>query len=227
MSGAQTGPKLATLALAEFVATAFLLIAVVGSGIAGETLSDGNVAVALLANALATAAALFVLILVFAPISGAHMNPAVTVAAAAVSGLAWKSVPVYIAAQIAGAIVGTMIADIMFGVPVIALSTHVRTGASQWLSEIVALFGLLGVIWGCLRYATPVIAGAVAMYIGGAYWFTSSTSFANPAVTLARCLTDTFAGIRPADVPGFILAQVVALGLAIPVLRALSKASST
>lgn len=227
MSGAQTGPKLATLALAEFVATAFLLIAVVGSGIAGETLSDGNVAVALLANALATAAALFVLILVFAPISGAHMNPAVTVAAAAVSGLAWKSVPVYIAAQIAGAIVGTMIADIMFGVPVIALSTHVRTGASQWLSEIVALFGLLGVIWGCLRYATPVIAGAVAMYIGGAYWFTSSTSFANPAVTLARCLTDTFAGIRPADVPGFILAQVVALGLAIPVLRALSKTSST
>ncbi len=226
MSGAQSSATLGTRAFVEFLATAFLLIAVVGSGIAGETLSGGNVALALLANAMATAAALFVLILVFAPISGAHMNPLVTLAAAAVSRFAWKSVPIYVFAQIGGAVAGTMIADAMFEQPIIALSTHVRTGASQWLSEIVAVVGLLGVIWGCLRYATPIIAGAVAMYIGGAYWFTSSTSFANPAVTLARSLTDTFAGIRPIDALGFIVAQLVALGLAIPALRALGKIRS-
>lgn len=201
------------IALAEFAATAFLLIAVVGSGIAAERLSGGNIGLALLANALATAAALFALILVFAPISGAHMNPCVTVAAALAGGTAWADVPVYVFAQIAGAIAGTWVAHGMFDMPVFEISTHVRTGPGQWLAEAVATVGLLGVIRGCTVYGTPVAAGAVAAYIGGAYWFTASTAFANPAVTLARALTDSFAGIRPEDAGGFIAAQIVALCL--------------
>jgi glycerol uptake facilitator-like aquaporin len=215
-----TAYSLRVRALAEFVATAFLLIAVVGSGIAAERLAGGNAAIALLANALATSAALFVLIVTVGPISGAHMNPAVTLTAASVGGFAWKAVPVYLAAQIIGAIAGTWIAHAMFELPILQASTHVRTGGAQWLAELVATLGLLGVIWRCHSYATPVAAAAVALYIGGAYWFTASTSFANPAVTLARALTDTFSGIRPMDVPGFIAAQLIAAGIAIVVLRA-------
>ena len=211
-------------AIAEFIATAFLLIAVVGSGIAAERLSGGNTGLALLANALATAAALFALILVFEPISGAHMNPTVTLAAAMVSGFKWDAVPFYVIAQIAGAIAGTWVAHGMFAAPILEIGTHIRTGPSQWLAEAVAIFGLLGVIWGSMRYGTPIIAGAVAAYIGGAYWFTASTSFANPAVTIARSLTDTFAGIRPADTIGFILAQLGGLLIALPALRVLNAA---
>ena len=207
---------------AEFLATALLLIAVVGSGIAAERLCQGNIGLALLANALATAAALFVLILVFAPISGAHMNPVVTLAAATVNDFAWRAVPIYIAAQVAGAVIGTWIAHAMFGAPIIELGTQVRTGTGQWIAEAVAVFGLLGTIWGCMSYTTPTAAAAVAAYIGGAYWFTASTSFANPAVTIARSLTDSFSGIRPADSVGFIAAQIVGLLIALPLLRGLT-----
>lgn len=203
----------------ELVATAFLLIAVVGSGIMAERLSGGNVAVALLANAIATGGALAALILAFGPQSGAHMNPVVTLAAAATDGLRWHAVPAYLAAQIVGAMLGVWLAHIMFDLPVWQLSQHVRTGLPQWVAEVVATFGLLLVIWGCRAHREPVAAVAVAAYITGAYWFTASTSFANPAVTIARALTDTFAGIRPQDAPGFIVAQFIALALALPLLR--------
>jgi glycerol uptake facilitator-like aquaporin len=206
-------------AIIELIATAFLLIAVVGSGIMAERLSGGNIGLALLANALATGGALAALILAFGPQSGAHMNPAVTLAAAATDGLRWHAVPAYIAAQIAGAIAGVWLAHIMFGLPVLQLSQHVRSGLGQWVAEIVATFGLLMVIWGCRAHREPVTAFAVAAYITGAYWFTASTSFANPAVTVARSLSDTFAGIRPIDAPGFIAAQFIALGLALPLLH--------
>lgn len=205
-----TKTSLRIAVLAEFTATAFLLIAVVGSGIAAERLSGGNIALALLANALATAAALFVLILVFAPWSGAHMNPAVTLTAAIAGGFSWVAAPVYAAAQIAGAIAGTLLSHAMFDLPILEISTHVRTGMGQWLAEAIATGGLLGVVWGCMGYGTATAAAAVAAYIGGAYWFTASTSFANPAVTLARTLTDTFSGIRPADAGPFIAAQMAA-----------------
>ncbi len=218
-----TVPGLRAAVLGEFVGTAFLLIAVVGSGIAAERLSQGNVGLALLANSLSTAGALFALILVFAPISGAHLNPAVTIASALVSGFAWRGVPFYIAAQIAGAVGGTWVAHGMFGVPLLEISTHVRTGPGQWLAEAVATSGLLGVIWGCSRYGTPIVAAAVAAYIGGAYWFSASSSFANPAATMARSLTDTFTGIRPVDVPGFILAQLGAVIIAVLGLRGLRR----
>lgn len=212
-------------ALAEFTATAFLLIAVVGSGIAAERLSGGNVGLALLANALATAAALFVLILAFAPLSGAHMNPAVTLTAAIAGGFSWKMAPVYAAAQIAGAIAGTLLSHAMFDVPVFEISTHVRSGVGQWLAEAIATGGLLGVVWGCMTYGTATAAAAVAAYIGGAYWFTASTSFANPAVTLARMLTDTFSGIRPADAGPFIAVQLVAAAVMAVLFRALRRAA--
>jgi glycerol uptake facilitator-like aquaporin len=206
-------------AFIELIATAFLLIAVVGSGIMAERLSGGNAALALLANALATGGALVALILAFGPQSGAHMNPVVTVAAAATGGLRWHAVPAYIAAQIIGAIAGVWLAHVMFGLPVLQLSQRIRTGPGQWVAEIVATFGLLAVIWGCRAHKEPVTAVAVAAYITGAYWFTASTSFANPAVTVARAFSDTFAGIRPVDAPGFIAAQFVALGLALPLLH--------
>jgi glycerol uptake facilitator-like aquaporin len=209
-------------ALIELVATAFLLIAVVGSGIMAERLCGGNLGLALLANAIATGGALVALILAFGPQSGAHMNPVVTLAAAATDGLRWHAVPAYITAQIAGAILGVWLTHIMFGLPVWQLSTHIRTGVPQWVAEIVATFGLLSVIWGCRAHREPVTAFAVAAYITGAYWFTASTSFANPAVTVARALSDTFAGIRPVDAPGFILAQLAALAIALPMLRRLS-----
>ena len=206
-------------AFTEFVATAFLLIAVVGSGIMAEKLCGGNVGLALLANAIATGGALVALILAFGTQSGAHMNPVVTLAAAATEGLRWHAVPAYIAAQLAGAILGVWLAHIMFDLPVWQLSQHVRTGVPQWVAEVIATFGLLSVIWGCRAHREPVTAFAVAAYITGAYWFTASTSFANPAVTVARALTDTFAGIRPADAPGFILAQLAGLALALLLVR--------
>jgi glycerol uptake facilitator-like aquaporin len=192
---------------AEALGTAFLLIAVVGSGIMGERLAGGNTAIALLANALATAAMLYVLIEWFAPVSGAHFNPAVTIALAVRGDIGWSVVPGYIAVQVAAAISGVAAADLMFEQPVFAWSEHVRSGPGEWLAECIATFGLLGVIFMCSRTRPGAIAVLVASYIGAAYWFTSSTSFANPAVTIARAMTDTFAGIRPMDVPGFIAAQ--------------------
>jgi glycerol uptake facilitator-like aquaporin len=206
-------------AVTEFLATAFLLIAVVGSGIMAERLFAGNVGLALLANAIATGGALVALILAFGPHSGAHMNPIVTLAAAATKGLRWYQVPAYIAAQIVGGIVGVWLAHVMFGLPVWQLSEHARTGLPQWVAEVIATFGLLTVIWGCRAHREPVTAFAVGAYITGAYWFTASTSFANPAVTIARSLSDTFAGIRPIDAPGFIIAQFVGFLLVLPLLH--------
>jgi glycerol uptake facilitator-like aquaporin len=195
-------------AVAEALGTAFLLAAVVGSGIMGERLAGGNVAIALLANTLATGATLVTLLLTFAPISGAHLNPAVTLADAWQGGLSWRDVPLYLAAQMAGAFAGVGAAHLMFGEPVFFASRHVRSGNGQLFSEFVATFGLLAVIWGCARRRPSAVPFAVGAYIMGAYWFTASTSFANPAVTLARAASDTFAGIRPADTPGFIAAQL-------------------
>jgi glycerol uptake facilitator-like aquaporin len=191
------------------VGTALLLATVVGSGIMGEHLAAGNVAIALLANTIATGAGLVALILTFGPISGAHFNPAVTIADASQGGIAWREVPVYIAAQVAGAFSGVAAGDAMFGEPVFSASRHVRSGAPQLLSEFIATFGLLAVIWGVSRRRSSAVPFAVGAYITAAYWFTASTSFANPAVTLARAATDTFAGIRPADAPGFVAAQLL------------------
>ncbi len=174
----------------------------------GERLCGGNIAIALLANTLATGAMLVALILTFGPISGAHFNPAVTLADAWQQGIAWRDVPGYVTAQIVGAFTGVATAHLMFGEPVFEISRHTRTGPAQMFSEFVATFGLLAVIWGCVRLRSSVVPFAVGAYITGAYWFTASTSFANPAVTLARSMTDTFSGIRPNDVPGFILAQL-------------------
>jgi glycerol uptake facilitator-like aquaporin len=205
-------PKVADRArrfVAEFAGTALLLAAVVGSGIMGERLAAGNVAVALLANSIATGAALAAIIMTFGPISGAHLNPVVTVSDATQGGLAWRDVPLYVTAQFTGAFAGVAAANVMFGLPVFFASHHARTGFSQLFSECVATFGLLSVIWGCARQRPPAIPAAVAAYITAAYWFTSSTSFANPAVTLARAATDSFAGIRPEDVAGFVAAQAV------------------
>jgi glycerol uptake facilitator-like aquaporin len=195
-------------AVAEALGTAFLLAAVVGSGIMGERLAGGNVAIALLANTIATGAALLTLILTFGPISGAHLNPAVTLADASQGGLAWREVPVYISAQMAGAFAGIAAAHLMFGEPLFFASRRARSGGAQLFSEFVATFGLLSVIWGCARLRPSAVPFAVAAWITAAYWFTASTSFANPAVTLARAASDTFAGIRPADAPGFVLAQL-------------------
>lgn len=193
----------------EALGTAFLLAAVVGSGIMGERLADGNAAIALLANALATGAALAALILAFGPVSGAHFNPVVTLCDAAMGSLPWKKAPGYVLAQVAGAFLGVAVAHSMFDLPVFSASRHARHGASQLFSEFVATFGLLAVIWGSSRRKTAAVPFAVAAYITAAYWFTASTSFANPAVTWARSASDTFAGIRPADVPGFAAAQVL------------------
>jgi glycerol uptake facilitator-like aquaporin len=203
-------PTLPRRAVSEFVGTAFLLATVIGSGIMGERLAGGNVAIALLANTVATGAGLVALILAFGPVSGAHFNPAVTLADASQGGLPWRDVPVYIGAQIAGAFAGVAVAHFMFKEPALFFaSRHERSGASQLVSEFVATFGLLAVIWGCVRRRPNVVPFAVGAYITAAYWFTSSTSFANPAVTLARAASDTFAGIRPIDVPGFVVAQLL------------------
>lgn len=193
---------------AEFVGTLFLLAAVVGSGIMGERLAAGNIAIALLANSIATGAALIALILAFGPISGAHFNPAVTLADAWQGGTAWRDVPAYISAQIVGAVSGVVVAHLMFRETLFLASTHARSGPAQLLSEFIATFGLLAVIWGCSKTRPTAAPYAVGAFITAAYWFTSSTSFANPAVTLARAITNTFAGIRPIDVPGFILSQI-------------------
>jgi len=199
--------SLARRSVAEFLGTAFLVAAVIGSGIMAERLFGGNVAFALLANTIATGAALVALILTFDSISGAHLNPVVTIMDAWEKGLPWSEVPHYLLAQIFGGISGAIMAHAMFGLPTISLSRHARSGPSQWFSEFVATFGLLAVIWGCSRLRSNAVPYAVGAYITAAYWFTASTSFANPAVTIARCLSDTFAGIRPADVPWFIFAQ--------------------
>jgi glycerol uptake facilitator-like aquaporin len=193
---------------AEFLGTAFLVAAVVGSGIMGERLSGGNVAIALLANTIATGAALAALILAFRPISGAHLNPMVSMAEALRGGISWKEAGLYIAAQVCGGIAGTACAGIMFALPAFSISHHARTGAPQWFSEFVATFGLLLVIRMCARFTPDWLPFAVAAHIAAAYWFTASTSFANPAVAIARSLSDTFAGIRPVDVPAFLAAQL-------------------
>jgi len=184
--------SLARRAVAEFVGTAFLLAAVVGSGIMGERLAGGNVAIALLANTVATGAALVALILAFGPISGAHFNPAVTLADASLGGLGWHQVPAYLVDQVAGAFSGVAAAHAMFGAPVFSASHHLRSGGTQVFSEFVATTGLLCVIWGCVRVRSSAVPFAVGAYITAAYWFTASTSFANPAVTLARAATNTF-----------------------------------
>lgn len=206
-------------ALAEAVGTAYLLTAIVGSGIMGERLADGNVALALLANTLATGAALTALVLTFGPVSGAHFNPIVTLVDAW-QRRSWRPVvPWYLAAQFVGGCLGVMVAHAMFGEPIIFTSATARAGGAQMLSEVVATFGLTMVILLGSRFARPDLPFIVAAYITAAYWFTASTSFANPAVTLARSLTDTFAGIRPSDVPGFVLAQLLGGGAALVVCR--------
>jgi glycerol uptake facilitator-like aquaporin len=206
--------------VSEALGTALLLATVVGSGIMGERLCAGNVAVALLANTVATGAGLVALILTFGPISGAHFNPAVTLADASQGGTAWREAPAYILAQIAGAFVGVAVAHIMFEQPALfSPSQHERSGTAQLVSEFIATFGLLSVIWGCVRRRPSLVPIAVGAYITAAYWFTSSTSFANPAVTLARAATDTFAGIRPTDAPGFILAQLAGAAAATVLFR--------
>jgi glycerol uptake facilitator-like aquaporin len=207
--------SLAKRSVCEGLGTALLVAAVVGSGIMGERLAGSNVALALLANTLATGAALVALILTFAPISGAHFNPVVSLAMALRRRMPWREFQIYTAAQIAGGLLGTTVAHVMFGCKWYSVSRHQRSGIAQLVSECVAAFGLLCVIWGCMKIrsalATPV---AVASYIVAAYWFTASTSFANPAVTLARSITHTFTGIRPVDVPGFLVAQIIGASLA-------------
>jgi glycerol uptake facilitator-like aquaporin len=201
-------PALPQRAFCEWLGTAFLLAAVVGSGIMAQRLAGGNGALALLCNTLATGAILAVLILVFAPLCGAHFNPAVTLAFALRAGLPWPTAAVYIVAQLLGGITGVWTAHLMFELPVWQISISVRTGPGQWLAEAVATFGLLLTIFGCVWRRPDAVAYAVGLYITAAYWFTASTSFANPAVTVARSLSDTFAGIAPAGVPAFIVAQL-------------------
>jgi glycerol uptake facilitator-like aquaporin len=213
--------------VAEALGTALLLATVVGSGIMGESLAGGNVAIALLANTLATGAGLVCLILTFGPLSGAHFNPAVTLADAWQGGMPWREVPGYVAAQVAGAFVGVALAHGMFGKPLFFASEHARAGAPQLLSEFVATFGLLAVIWGVVRRRATAVPFAVGAYITAAYWFTASTSFANPAVTLARAATNSFAGIRPADAPGFIVAQLLGAAAATALFRWLVPALPT
>jgi glycerol uptake facilitator-like aquaporin len=204
----------------EGLGTAVLAAAVVGSGIMGERLAGGNVAVALLANTLATGATLFALILAFAPVSGAHFNPVVTGVLAAAGEITWATASRYVAAQLIGALAGVAAAHVMFDLPIFSASAHLRAGPSQLFSEFVATFGLLVVILATGRRGnTAHVAAAVAAYITGAYWFTASTSFANPALTIARSLSDTFAGIRPADVPGFIAVQLTGAAAAAVFLR--------
>jgi glycerol uptake facilitator-like aquaporin len=210
--------------IAEFLGTAFLVAAVVGSGIMGEQLAGGNVAIALLANTLATGAALLALILAIHPISGAHLNPAVTLSAKLCRHISLREMLFYMLAQFSGGILGTLLAHVMFAERWYSFSQHARAGYSQMFSEFIATFGLICVIWRCSRINSPLaVPIAVGAYITAAYWFTASTSFANPAVTLARCMTDSFAGIRPLDVPGFIVAQIAGALLAIYLLNRLPK----
>ena len=207
-------PRLARRVAAEGVGAFFLFACVIGSGIMAQNLSQGNDAVALLANTLATGAILFVLITMLGPISGAHMNPAVSLVAAARRELRWGDAAAYIAAQFAFGILGAWAAHLMFGLPTLQLSVKARTGLGQWTGEFIATFGLILTILGTVRFRREWVAPAVALYITAAYWFTSSTSFANPAITVARSLTNSFAGIAPNDVPMFILAQLLGAGSA-------------
>lgn len=207
--------------LAEALGTALLLIGVVGSGIMGETLANGNTAVALLANAIATGAMLYVIITTLGPISGAHFNPAVTLAFWMRGEIAAGLALAYVAVQVAGGIAGVWLTHWMFELPILQFSEHARTGPSQWTSEVFATFGLLFAIFGGLRSRPEAVPTLVALYITGAYWFTSSTSFANPAVTIARALSNTFAGIDPAHVIGFIAAQIIGVLIAMPLLTRL------
>jgi glycerol uptake facilitator-like aquaporin len=202
--------RLSQRIIAEFLGTLFLVAAVVGSGIMGERLSGGNAALALLTDTIATGAALVALILALGPISGAHLNPVVTLVEAIDGRFPWREAPLYALGQITGGIVGSVVANLMFSLPAISFSHRARSGSSLAFSEFVATFGLISVIWCCAKYRPNAVAFAVGAYITAAYWFTASTSFANPAVTIARMFSDTFAGIRPADVPWFVLAQCVA-----------------
>ena len=199
---------------AEAVGSFFLFGTVIGSGIMAEALSGGNVAIALLGNTLATGAILFVLIAMLGPISGAHFNPAVTLVMAARRDLKWRDVLPYFAVQLVGGILGVLAAHLMFDLPILQLSAKARTGIGQWTGELVATFGLILTILGTLRHRPSAVPASVAFYITAAYWFTSSTSFANPAITIARSLSDSFAGIAPADVPMFIAAQLIGAALA-------------
>jgi glycerol uptake facilitator-like aquaporin len=208
-------PQLSRRIVAEWLGTAFLLAAVVGSGIMAQRLAGGNVAIALLCNTIATGAILVVLILVFGPVSGAHFNPAVTLAFALRGELPWTTAMIYIAAQIVGGIAGVWIAHLMFELPVMQFSLTHRSGGGQWLAEAVATFGLLLTILGCAARTPGAIPYAVGLYITSAYWFTASTSFANPAVTIARSLSDTFAGIAPTGVLPFIGAQLLGAAAAV------------
>jgi glycerol uptake facilitator-like aquaporin len=208
-------PSLTRSIVAEWLGTAFLLAAVVGSGIMAQKLAGGNTALALLCNTIPTGAILVVLILIFGPISGAHFNPAVTLALACHNKLPWTAAPIYIAAQIVGGIAGVWAAHLMFELPVLQFSLTGRTGAGQWFAEAVATFGLLLTIFGCAARTPAAIPYAVGLYITSAYWFTASTSFANPAVTIARSLSDTFAGIAPGGVVAFIVAQLLGTAVAV------------
>lgn len=199
---------------AEAVGSFFLFSTVIGSGIMAEALSGGNMAIALLGNTLATGAILFVLIAMLGPISGAHFNPAVSLVMAFRRDLKWRAVAPYVAAQLVGGILGVLVAHLMFDLPVLQLSAKARTGIGQWTGEMVATFGLVLTILGTLRHRPGLVPASVGLYISAAYWFTSSTSFANPAITIARSLSDTFAGIAPTDVPMFIAAQLAGAALA-------------
>lgn len=199
--------SLARRVVAEFLGTAFLVATVIGSGVMAERLASGNIALALLANTIATGSTLVALILAFGQISGAHFNPVVTLMDALEKGLPWAETPHYVVGQVLGGLTGAVVAHLMFALPVISFSRHARSGPAQVFSEFVATFGLVSVIWGCSRLRSNAVAFAVGAYITAAYWFTASTSFANPAVTIARCVSDTFAGIRPTDVPWFVIAQ--------------------
>ena len=214
-------PPLGRRLVAEALGSFFLFATVVGSGIMAQALSQGNDAVALIGNTAATGAILFVLITMLGPISGAHMNPAVSLVAASRREIGWGDAGAYIVAQLAGGIVGVLAAHMMFDLPLLQFSDRVRTGGGQWLSEGIATFGLVLTIWGTAKFRPTAIPASVALYITAAYWFTASTSFANPAITIARSLTDTFSGIAPGDVPGFIVAQLVGAGLAALAVRAL------
>jgi glycerol uptake facilitator-like aquaporin len=215
----RAAPNLARRLAAEAAGTALLLAAVVGSGIMGERLAGGNVALALLANTLATGAALVALILAFGPISGAHLNPAVTLAEAVRRRTPWPEVLPYLSAQLGGAFAGVLAAHLMFGESPFAAGVHARSGPAQAWSEVVATFGLLAVIFGCARREPRAVPFAVGAWITAAYWFTASTSFANPAVTLARAATDSFSGIRPADAPAFVAAQLLGAAAATALFR--------
>jgi glycerol uptake facilitator-like aquaporin len=216
-------PSLSQKVVAECVGTALLLATVIGSGIMGERLAGGNIAIALLANTIATGAILTTLILTLGPISGAHFNPAVTLAALSQREMRWRAGLTYVLAQVVGACIGAVAANVMFGEAVVSFSRHARSGGRQFVSEFVAAFGLVLVIIVCARLRPRLVAFAVGGYITAAYWYTASTSFANPAVTLARSLSDTFAGIRPVDVPLFIVAQLLGAGAATLLARWLLK----